>query len=107
MKKSYKGCGRPVLVSCHTQYETLPGSGMMIIIPTTGGFGAATYFRDEPKISHKVFCDEFDGCHCGYQYEDFVQASDKILLTHLTDSRVTLEFYQRALELISECPLEE
>ena len=42
---SFRGHGRPVLVSCNSRFETLPGSGQMIIIPLNQGFGAATYFN--------------------------------------------------------------
>lgn len=106
MKKYFKGSGRPVLVACKPQFETLTGSGLMVIIPHVAGFGAATYFRDEPKISHKVFCDEYDGCYCGYEYDSFQQATDEVLLKHLEDTKVDFEFREQALELIKECPLE-
>lgn len=106
MRKTHNGCGRPVLVSCKPPYETFPDSGMMIIIPHVSGFGAATYFRDEPRLSHKVFCDEYDGVHCGYQYDDFVQADDATLIQHLADLKIAPVFGRLALELIKECPLE-
>lgn len=103
---SYKGAGRPVLVTCKSEYETLAGSGLMVIIPHTAGFGAATYFRGESMISHKVFCDEYDGCYCGYEYDSFQQATDEVLLKHLEDAKINPEFRADALELIKECPLD-
>lgn len=102
---SFNGHGRPVLVSCNSRFETLPGSGLMIIIPMNQGFGAATYFKGEHKISHTIVCREFDGCFPRYQYDDFVQASDEILQAHLESSLVHPSFKTHALELIKECPL--
>ena len=102
---SFKGHGRPVLVSCNSRFETLPGSGQMIIIPLNQGFGAATYFNGEYKISHTIFCKEFDGCCIRYQYDDFIQAADEILQAHLESSLVRQSFKIQALELIKECPL--
>lgn len=103
---SYNGAGRPVLVTCKPEHETLADSGLMIIIPRVAGFGAATYFRGEYKISHKVFCDEYDGCYCGYEYDSFQQATDEVLLKHLEDAKINPEFCTSALELIKECPLD-
>ena len=102
---SFRGHGRPVLVSCNSRFETLPGSGQMIIIPLNQGFGAATYFNGDLRISHTIFCKEFDGCCPRYQYDDFVQAADKILQAHLESPLVQQSFKIQALELIKECPL--
>lgn len=102
---SFRGHGRPVLVSCHSRFETLPESGMMIIIPIQQGFGAATYFNGERKISHTILCKEFDGECPRYQYDDFVQATDELLQAHLESSLVHQSFKIQALELIKECPL--
>lgn len=102
---SFNGHGRPVLVSCNPCFETLPGSGLMIIIPMNQGFGAATYFKGEHKLSHTIVCREFDNCFPRYQYDDFVQASDEILQAHLESSLVHPSFKTHALELIKECPL--
>lgn len=102
---SFKGHGRPVLVSCNSRFETLPGSSLMIIIPINQGFGAATYFKGEHKLSHAIICREFDGCCLRYEYDDFVQASDEILQAHLESTLVHQSFKIHALELIKECPL--
>ena len=102
---SFRGHGRPVLVSCNSRFETLPGSGQMIIIPLNQGFGAATYFNGAYKISHTIFCKEFDGCCFRYQYDDFIQAADKILQAHLESPLVLQSFKIKALELIKECLL--
>ena len=102
---SFKGQGRPVLVSCNPRFETFPGSGQMIIIPLNYGFGAATYFNGVHKISHTILCREFDGCGLNYQYDDFIQAADEILQAHLKSPLVHQSFKIQALKLIKECPL--
>lgn len=101
----FRGHGRPVLVSCHSRFETLPGSGQMIIIPLNQGFGATTYFNGEYKISHTIFCKEFDGCCPRYEYDCFIQAADEVLQAHLESILVRQSFKIQALELIKECPL--